>query len=235
MNHLSYISGAFAVFTLGSGITSLIYGIFLLIRYMGIEYNYGVFNLFTTSIVLIVVGGLLIISVLLGVVGALKDVANLRLVTLVLLFLLFAILAVVGVWAMVSFKTGQLQRSIDMDIQNLNKNYDSLSEDLKKKANYLNQHYNCCGSYATYDTKANNQGIPDSCCVLPNCAENTVNNSPKYFEKGCASVYFQTKSGVVFHLAILALAAAGAVLLGLILYGVVSQRARAGYAAVSRG
>jgi hypothetical protein len=92
MNHVSYISGAFAVFTLGSGIVSLVYGIFLLIRYIGIEYNYGVFNLYVTSIVLVVIGGLLILTVLLGVIGALRDVANLRLVTLVLLFLLFAAL-----------------------------------------------------------------------------------------------------------------------------------------------
>jgi hypothetical protein len=67
------------------------------------------------------------------------------------------------------------------------------------------------------------------------CSSNTANNSPKYFEKGCASVYYQTKSGVVFTLSILTLAAAGAILLALIFYGVVSQRARAGYAAVSRG
>jgi len=43
------------------------------------------------------------------------------------------------------------------------------------------------------------------------------------------------KVKTVFHLAILALVAAGLVLLALVLYAVVSQRARAGYAAVSRG
>ncbi len=91
-NHVSYILGAFAVFALGSGIASLIYGVLLLLRYISIEYNYGIFNLFSTSILLIVVGGLLIIAVLLGVFGALKDISNVRLVTLVLLFILFAIL-----------------------------------------------------------------------------------------------------------------------------------------------
>lgn len=64
---------------------------------------------------------------------------------------------------------------------------------------------------------------------------NNVNNPIKYYEKGCASVYFETKSGVVFNLAILSLAAAGAVLLAFIFYGVVSRRAQGGYAAVSRG
>jgi len=57
----------------------------------------------------------------------------------------------------------------------------------------------------------------------------------KYFEDGCAGIYFQTKSKAVFQLAILTLAAAGATLIGLIAYGLVFQRARAGYAAVSRG
>ncbi len=60
---------------------------------MGIEYNYGSFNLYLISILLIVVGGLLIITVFLGIIGALKDVSNLRVVTLVLLFILFAILS----------------------------------------------------------------------------------------------------------------------------------------------
>jgi hypothetical protein len=67
------------------------------------------------------------------------------------------------------------------------------------------------------------------------CGENPLSNSQKYFEKGCASVYFETKAKAVFHLAILALVAAGVVLLALVLYIVVYQRARAGYAVVSRG
>ncbi len=60
-----------------------------------------------------------------------------------------------------------------------------------------------------------------------------MNNLAKYFEKGCASVYFETKSIAVFHLSILALIAAGLVLLALIFYAVVSQLVRAGYGAVS--
>ncbi len=85
--------GAFAVFALGSGIASLIYGVLLLLKYMSIEYSYGSFNLYILSILLIVVGGLLIITVILGIIGALKDVANARLVTLILLFILFAVLS----------------------------------------------------------------------------------------------------------------------------------------------
>jgi choline-glycine betaine transporter len=92
IKHVSYFSGAFAVFTLGSGIATLVYGVFLLLRYIGIEFNYGVFNLYTLSIVLIVVGSLLIITVILGVIGALKDTSNLRMATLGLLFILFAVL-----------------------------------------------------------------------------------------------------------------------------------------------
>lgn len=71
--------------------------------------------------------------------------------------------------------------------------------------------------------------------VLLGCADTTVNNQNKYFEKGCASVYFETKATAVFHVAILSLVAAGLTLLALVLYAVVSQRARAGYAVVSRG
>jgi len=227
--------GAFAVFALGSGIASLVYGVLLLLRYISIEFNYGSFNLFSISILLIIVGGLLIITVLLGIIGALKDLSNLRLVTLILLFILFAILASVGIWGMISFKTGRLQTSIDDDIKRFKDRYEDLTVDLKKQADYLNRHYNCCGVYATYDTRANDVGIPESCCIAPGCGENPLHNAPKYFEKGCASVYFETKAKAVFHLAILTLAAAGLVLLALVLYGIVSQRARAGYAVVSRG
>jgi hypothetical protein len=60
-----------------------------------------------------------------------------------------------------------------------------------------------------------------------------MNNLPKYFKKGCAGFYFETKSIAVFHLSILALIAAGLVLLALIFYGIVSQLGRAGYGAVS--
>jgi len=226
--------GAFTVFALGSGIASLIYGVLLLLRYLGIDYNYGIFNLFPTSILLIVVGGLLIIAVILGVLGALRDLSQVRLVTLVLLFILFAILAAVGSWGMVTYKTGRLQRSIEADIKSIN-DVKSADPTLKQKAEYLHQKYNCCGVYSTYDTRANDVAVPDSCCIVPGCGQTTVHNEAKYFEKGCASVYFETKAAAVFHLAILTLVAAGLVLLALIFYGVVSQRARAGYAVVSRG
>jgi lysylphosphatidylglycerol synthetase-like protein (DUF2156 family) len=80
--------GAFVVFVLGSGITTLVYGILLLLRYLAIQYNYGIFNLFLTSIVLVVVGGLLILTVFLGVYGVWKDLSSVRLVTLVLVLII---------------------------------------------------------------------------------------------------------------------------------------------------
>jgi len=229
--------GAFAVFTLGSGIASLAYGVLLLLRYMTIEYNYGSFNLFATSIVLIIVGSVLIITVLLGVFGALKDVSTFRMVTLVLLFLLFIVLAVIGVWTMVSFKTGQLQKSIDNDVKDLSKSRKELTPQLLKKADYLNRNYNCCVSNISLtDNNANEGGLPDSCCIIPGCGENPVNNQPRYFEQGgCAPAYYKTKSVAVYHLAILTLGAAGATLIGLIIYALIFHRARVGYAMVSRG
>jgi hypothetical protein len=225
--------GAFAVFALGSGIASLIYGVLLLLRYMVIEYNYGAFNLYSISILLIVVGGLLIITVFLGIIGALKDVSNLRVVTLVLLFILFAILTVIGVWGMVSFKTGRLQQSIDTDFKTLAE-AKSPDADTKKRVDYLHQTYNCCTVYSTSESRSNDL-IPDSCCIVPGCADTTVYGSKRYFENGCGSVYFGKKAVAVFHSAILVLVAAGLVLFALVFYGVVSQRARAGYAVVSRG
>jgi len=126
--------GAFAIFTLGSGIASLGYGILLLLRYMGVDYHYGAFNLFSTSILLIVVGGLLIIAVILGVIGALKDVSNVRLVTLVLVFILFAVLAAVGIWGMVLYKTDRLEKSINDEIGPFGAGkYNELTPELKKK------------------------------------------------------------------------------------------------------
>jgi hypothetical protein len=70
---------------------------------------------------------------------------------------------------------------------------------------------------------------------LLGCSETNVQYSTRYFEKGCSQVYLATKSVAIFHLSILALVAAGLVLLALIFYGVVSQRANGGYAVVSRG
>jgi hypothetical protein len=52
---------------------------------------------------------------------------------------LFFFSAVIGVWAMVSFKTGRLQRSIDLDVESLTKNENDLTPALKKKAQYLSQ------------------------------------------------------------------------------------------------
>lgn len=72
-------------------------------------------------------------------------------------------------------------------------------------------------------------------CYVLGCGDNPQNNAPGYFKIGCESVYFETKAKAVFHLAILTLAAAGVVLIALILYAVISQRARSGYAAVNLG
>lgn len=65
------------------------------------------------------------------------------------------------------------------------------------------------------------------------CVSNT--NDEQYVKKDCAKVYSATKSYAVFCVAILALIAAALVLLALVLYAALSQRARAGYAVVSRG
>jgi len=62
------------------------------------------------------------------------------------------------------------------------------------------------------------------------CASNTNDG-----KQDCAKVYPPTKSYAVFWVAILALIAAALVLLALVLYAALSQRARAGYAVVSRG
>jgi hypothetical protein len=72
------------------------------------------------------------------------------------------------------------------------------------------------------------------CFFFVGCSGTTYPGE-KYFDKGCSSVYFDIKSKAVFSLAILALASAGVILIALILYGVISHRARAGYGPVSRG
>ena len=53
----------------------------------------------------------------------------------------FCFLAAVGVWGMICFKTGRLQRSIDGDIEILNgvKSGDPEYQKLKPKIDYLNQ------------------------------------------------------------------------------------------------
>jgi hypothetical protein len=49
-------------------------------------------------------------------------------------------LVAVGVWGMVIFKTGRLQKSIDMDIDRFKKvKHEDLPNDLKLKADYLNK------------------------------------------------------------------------------------------------
>ncbi|CAF3023599.1 unnamed protein product [Rotaria sp. Silwood2] len=154
--------GAFAAITLISGIVSLVYGIFLLIQNVGVEYNYGAISLFTISIILIVVGGLLIITVLLGVLGALKDISTVRLVSLVLLFILFVVLVILGAWAMVSFKTGRLEKSIGLDINRLKDKLTELTPILKKETAFLNEHYNCC---IVYNTNTGSGERTDARCV----------------------------------------------------------------------
>ncbi len=49
-------------------------------------------------------------------------------------------LAAVGIWGMVAYKTGRLQKSIDDDISDYSPvKYNNLTADLKKKADYLNE------------------------------------------------------------------------------------------------
>ncbi|CAF0930017.1 unnamed protein product [Adineta ricciae] len=225
--------GGFAAFTLGSGLATLGYGIFLLYRHFGFGYNYGDFNLFIASIVLIAVGSVLILTLLLGVLGALKDISHLRLATLVFLFISLVILATVGVYGMVLHQTGRLQKSTTDEINNLNVNYKNISDQLKTKADALNKYYQCCGFFNEYNPSEYYDGAPDSCCADSDC---TTNSSKKrYYEKACASIYFEAKGKIVFYVSVFALIAAGVVLLALILYAGLSQRAREGYAAVSRG
>ena len=73
--------------------------------------------------------------------------------------------------------------------------------------------------------------------LLSGCnSGSSFSDGPKYFEKGCRVPYSETKGKDVFQLSVVTLAAGGATLLGLILYGIIYQRrAHAGYAGVSRG
>ncbi|CAF4401099.1 unnamed protein product, partial [Adineta steineri] len=133
---------------------------------------------------------------------ALKDISNLRLVTLVLLLIFFITLASVGIYGMVSHKTGRLQTSIDKEIKDYSKNKD-LSSPIQKKINYLNKNYNCCTSYDDYKLGIFD-GIPDSCCISPDCTGQTETND-KYFDRACTAVYYDYKSKEVFYIAIVAL------------------------------
>ncbi|UJR37311.1 hypothetical protein I4U23_030019 [Adineta vaga] len=225
--------GGFTALTLGSGLATLGYGIFLLYQNFGFTYNYGDFNLFIASIVLIVVGSLLIITLLLGVLGALKDISNLRLATLVLLFILFVVLAVVGAYGMVLYKTGRLNKSISDEIKDLNINYNNSTAEAQAKANALNNKLFCCGYFNEFDPLADYKGAPRSCCISEDCEYKPDNKH--YHERSCAIVYSETKTKTVFCVAVLTLIVAGVILLALVLYAGLSQRAREGYAVVSRG
>jgi len=225
--------GAFVALFLGSGIASLVYGVLMLLRFIAVPYNIGIFSVYATSITLVVVGGVLILAVLFGVFGALKDNATLRMVTMVLAFLALVTLVVVGVWGMVIYKRGNLQRSIEQDMKSIHD--DQNNDAVKLKFDYVFKNYNCCSAYSTHSQSNNFEGLPDTCCIVPGCNRNSAANQSQHYKLGCAEVYYQSKSATVFQMAIVALAAGGAVLIGLILYGVILQRARAGYAAVSRG
>ncbi|CAF1920286.1 unnamed protein product [Rotaria magnacalcarata] len=176
--------GTFVIFTLGSGLASLVYGILLLFQNMGVNYNFGSINLFMTIV-----------------------------------------LAVVGVWGMVSYKTGGLEKSIDRDFQLLKEATDATKIDIKKKAEYLNKKFNCCISYPP---DANSEGEQQAnSCIEPD-AGGTIEYKSE-MNAACATVYFQTKSKTIFCLAILTLASAGAVFLAILIYALIFQRARAGY------
>jgi len=222
------ILAIFVALLLGSGITSVVYGAVLLIRYMGIPYTFGMFSVYCASIALICIGGLIIITLLVGVLGAWKDHANFRIVALVLAIFLFISLAVIGTWAMIIFKTDRLQKSIDVDIKNLYMNYHTKS-DQRDKVDWLNKHHQCCG------TTELNEKVPTSCCLVPtsnDCGKNPLSDAQTYYQKGCALIYKETKSKVVYQLDIVTLACAGAMLLAIILYSILTKRAREGYANV---
>jgi len=229
--------GIFAILVLATGITSVVYGSVLLIRYIGIPYSFGIFSLYCASIALICIGGLIIITLLLSVIGALKDNGNLRVVALVLAVLLFISLAVIGTWAMVIYKTNRLHQSIDNEWKDLNLRYHKNDEKQRAKVDWLNNHHNCCGtSDFTNEFKDGNVDYPTSCCLVPGaeCQKSIHDKTPTNYKKGCASIYRETKLRVVYQLAIISLASAGAMLLAIILYSILTKRAGAGYAVVSQ-
>ena len=155
---LPLVLGAFVLFVFGSGLVTLIYGVRALLLNLPVEYHYGIFNFFTISIILIVLGGLLIIAVVLGVFGALKDVAKVRMVALGLIFIvvlsfgkarwpwrcssanvLLSSLVLLGSYAMFMSKTGRLHDSIKTDMEALGTKYSELLPALQKKADYVNR------------------------------------------------------------------------------------------------
>ena len=155
---LSLVLGAFVLFAFGSGLVTLIYGIRALLQYLAVEYHYGFLNLFNLSIVLIVLGGLLILAVVLGVFGALKDVAKVRMVALGLIFIVLlsfgkasqsrrcssaniflSPLVLIGSYTMFIWKTGRLQQSVEEDMKSLSTSYEALSTVSRAKADYIHQ------------------------------------------------------------------------------------------------
>ena len=161
---LSLVLGAFVLFVFGSGLVTLIYGVRALLQYLPVEYHYGMLNLFNLSIVLIVLGGLLIIAVILGVVGALKDVAKVRMVALALIFIVLlsfgkaswsrrcssangflSPLVLIGSYTMYMWKTGRLQHSVEEDMKSISTKYAELPKELQAKADYVNQVGQCRG------------------------------------------------------------------------------------------
>lgn len=229
--------GAFVLFAFGSGLATLIYGIRTLLQYLGVEYYYGLLNLFNLSIVLIILGGLLIIAVVLGVFGALKDVPKVRMVALGLMFIVLLSFVLIGSYTMFMWKTGRLQQSIEKDLGSVSANYYTLSTELQAKPDYINQKFNCCITYAApsdYPSRRN-EDLPDS-CKYSDPLDTSNNMQKKTFERNCTEAYTSVKSAAVFQLSVVTLANAGATFIGLVLYGIISQRrTHAGYAGVSRG
>ncbi|CAF0980357.1 unnamed protein product [Didymodactylos carnosus] len=229
------LGGIFAVLLLGSTITTVVYGSLTLVKFIHIPYNFGQFSIYAASIALIAIGGLLLFTLIFGIIGVSLHNGNLRLLTLVLAFLLFCALAIIGVWSMVLVKTNGLQLSINNDIIDLNKLYRE-KPNAAKKIDYLNENYQCCGAI-TDDKKEleNVSGLPVSCCITPECkTKKVLEASDGIYQKGCIdSSYRSEKVDRVFILSIVSLACAGAVLLGLIFYGIVTKKAREGYATVN--
>ncbi|CAF1208048.1 unnamed protein product [Didymodactylos carnosus] len=220
--------GIFGVLLFGSSIASVVLGAITLLRYINVPYDFGQFSLYAASIALITIGGLLLITLIVGVIGALNDNENLRLVTLVLVFLLFSALAVIGAWSMTLVKTNRLQRGIDEDIDYSNKMYANNSDAQKKRVDDLNAQYNCCGRNNYTDFQVGS--LPASCCKTKDCDPKNVES---IHQKGCSSSnYPSEKVEKVFRMSIISLACAGAVLFGLILYGVLMKHTR-GYVAVN--
>jgi len=114
-------------------------------------------------------------------------------------------------------------------------NYHTKSDQRDKdKVDWLNKHHQCCGT-SEFNKDYNEKGHPTSCCLVPgsvDCGKSPISDTQTYYQKGCAAIYKETKSKVVYQLAIVTLACAGAMLLAIILYSILTKRAREGYANV---